>query len=529
MNTSDAKHVWEAVLGELQLQVTRPSYQTWLKNTVGLSLSDGTLEVGTPSAFVAETLEQRMYSLISQAAERVARAPIEVHFRVLGSPTDQTAPPAESKRSPAVQPDPGPRSSLEARRSRYPAAAPSRGAPPSPEPDREPVQAVVTGTEARAASAVAVMEPAAGQDAAVQVAERPQPAPAGRASPARRAFNPAYTFASFIVGKSNELAHAAALAVAERPGSVYNPLFIYSDVGLGKTHLLHAIGHALEARGLHPIYVTTEEFTNEYIKAIREGRAEDFRLRYRGADILLLDDIQFLIGKEQTQEGFFHTFNALHMTGRQVAISSDRPVTALTLLEDRVRSRLAGGLVVDIQAPDLETRLAILQAKADSLSHTISPDVLQFLAVRIHRNIRELEGSLTRLAAYADLVGSEVTVELARRAVADALYQAERRRPMEQEVVEAVSSYFHVEKEVLLGRRRDKHTALARQVAMYLLREESHLGLSAVGRALGGKDHSTVLHACQRIAQQMDADAHLRRDVLNIREALGTRKGERAS
>jgi len=518
MNNSDAKHVWEAVLGELQLQVTRPSYQTWLKNTVGVSLSDGTLEVGTPSAFVAETLEQRMYSLISQAAERVAHSPIEVRFRVLGSPAGQAAPTA--------QPDPEPRSSPGAVRSRYPALVAARATPPAPEPSRGPVQPV-TMAEERPSSAAAVMEPAPEHQAPAAV--QPRPAPTSRAIPAKRTFNPAYTFGTFIVGKSNELAHAAALAVAERPGSVYNPLFIYSDVGLGKTHLLHAIGHAVEARGLHPIYVTTEEFTNEYIKAIREGRAEDFRLRYRSADILLLDDIQFLIGKEQTQEGFFHTFNALHMTGRQVVISSDRPVTALALLEDRVRSRLAGGLVVDIQAPDLETRLAILRAKADSLHRSISPDVLQFLAERIHHNIRELEGGLTRLAAYADLVGSEVTVDLARRAIADALYQAERRRPTEQDVIGAVSSYFHVEKEVLLGRLRDKRTALARHVAMYLLRQESRLGLSAVGRALGGKDHSTVLHACLRIAQQMDTDAHLRRDVLNIREALGTRGKERPS
>jgi chromosomal replication initiator protein len=528
MNNTDARHVWEAVLGELQLQVTRPSYQTWLKNTVGISFSDGTLEVGTPSAFVAETLEQRMYSLISQAAERVAHTPIEVRFRVLGSPPGQAAPPVESRRSPAEQPSPGPRRTpepqAEERTPHYPGLASPRNGSPSPS-----ARLMAAPAEERAASAVALMEPTKEQEPAAQPAPQPQPLPSVRTVPSRRVFNPAYTFATFIVGKSNELAHAAALAVAERPGSVYNPLFIYSDVGLGKTHLLHAIGHAVEARGLHPIYVTTEEFTNEYIKAIREGRAEEFRLRYRGADILLLDDIQFLIGKEQTQEGFFHTFNALHMTGRQVVISSDRPVTALTLLEDRVRSRLAGGLVVDIQAPDLETRLAILRAKADSLHRTIAPAVLQFLAERIHRNIRELEGSLTRLTAYADLVGSEITVDLARRAIADTLYQAERRRPTEQEVLEAVASYFHVAVDILLGRRRDKHTALARQVAMYLLREESHLGLSTIGRALGGKDHSTVLHACQRIAQQMDTDAHLRRDVLNIREVLGTTGGERAS
>ncbi|MBM3944804.1 MAG: chromosomal replication initiator protein DnaA, partial [SAR202 cluster bacterium] len=319
---------------------------------------------------------------------------------------------------------------------------------------------------------------------------------------------------------SNELAHAAALAVAERPGHIYNPLFLYADVGLGKTHLLHAIGHALFAKGLQPVYSTTEEFTNEYIKAIREGRTEEFRARYRTADVLLLDDIQFLIGKEQTQEGFFHTFNALHMANRQVVVTSDRPVGALALLEDRVQSRLAGGLVADIQAPDLETRLAILRAKADSMRRVFSQDVLQFLAERIHRNIRELEGSLNRLTAYADLVDVDVTVEAAHKVVAESLNQAKRPRPTERSVVDAVSSYFRIDKDTLLGRRRDKQTALARQVAMYLLREEAQLGFSQIGRALGGKDHSTALHACQKIAQQSAVDAHLRQDLLNIRDSL---------
>ena len=204
--------------------------------------------------------------------------------------------------------------------------------------------------------------------------------------------NPRYTFETFVVGKSNELAHAAARAVSDHPGVTYNPLFIYSGVGLGKTHLLHAIWHELTRKRLSLIYATTEEFTNEYIKAIRDGSTEEFRNRYRSADVLLLDDIQFIIGKEQTQEGFFHTFNSLHMASRQIVITSDRPVTALTLLEDRVQSRLAGGLTVDIQHPDLETRLAILRAKADETGQEFPEDVIQFLAERIHKNIRELEG-----------------------------------------------------------------------------------------------------------------------------------------
>ena len=332
--------------------------------------------------------------------------------------------------------------------------------------------------------------------------------------------NGRYIFESFIVGKSNELAHAAALAVAERPGLTYNPLFIYSGVGLGKTHLLHAIGHSVEAAGLSLIYTTTEEFTNEYIKSIREGGTEEFRSRYRSADVLLLDDIQFIIGKEQTQEGFFHTFNALHMAARQIVVTSDRPVTDLTLLEDRVHSRLAGGLVVDIQPPDLETRLAILRAKAEHAAHHLPPDVLQFLAERLHKNIRELEGSLNRVAAFARLVAGEITVDLVKRALADTLHPTNTRRISDQQVLDAVSAYFSIDMEAIKGRRRDKHTALARQVSMYLLREESNLTLSTIGRILGGKDHTTVLHACQRVAGQINTDSHLRRDIINLREAL---------
>ncbi len=332
--------------------------------------------------------------------------------------------------------------------------------------------------------------------------------------------NSKYTFDKFIVGKSNELAHAAAEAVAERPGAAYNPLFLYSRVGLGKTHLLHAIGHEMHAAGMSLIYSTAEEFTNDFIGAIREGKAEEFRSRYRNAQALLLDDVQFIIGKEQTQEGFFHTFNALHMAGRQIVITSDRPTSALSLLEDRVRSRLAGGLVADIQPPDLETRMAILRAKAEETGMAVPQEVLQYLAARIHSNIRELEGGLNRLAAYAQLSNSMITMDLVKGAIADILHSARPHRVSDQQVLEAVCSYFTIDEETIKGRRRDKSTALARQIAMYLMREEANMPLTAIGRFLGGKDHTTVMHACQRITAQIEADSHVRRDVLNLREAL---------
>ena len=277
---------------------------------------------------------------------------------------------------------------------------------------------------------------------------------------------------------------------------------------------------SLASRGLTPIYATTEEFTNGYIRAIREGTTDTFRAHYRSADALLLDDIQFIIGKQQTQEGFFHTFNALHLAGKQVVITSDRPVTNLTLLEDRVSSRLAAGLVVDIQTPDQEMRIDILRAKAAGTGQQFPDDVLDLLAGRVHKNVRELEGTLNKIAAYAHLTNNPISVDLVKKALADSLAASARRKVSEQEVVDAVCSYFDVEAVVLKGRRRDKQTALARQVAMYLLREDAHLTLKATGLALGGKDHTTVMHACVRIAALVNDDPTLRQDLINIRESL---------
>ncbi len=474
MITQNTKKVWEAVLGDLQMRVTRPSYETWLRDTEGLSHSEGDFVIGAPNTFVAEMLEQRMYSLICQALERVTDSRVDVRFQVL--PQEGGAYPADGD-----------------------------GA-------NGPEATIVGGSQSYS-----------DHRDGPHTSNGPT-SPSGYQPPLKRAvaLNPMYTFDTFIVGKSNDLAHAAADNVSKNPGSVYNPLFLYSDVGLGKTHLLHAIGHRLVAGGRSLVYSTTEEFTNEYIKAIRDGKTEEFRDRYRTADILLLDDIQFLIGKEQTQEGFFHTFNALHMYNRQIVITSDRPVTALTLLEDRVRSRLSGGLVVDIQPPDFETRLTILRAKADAMGNHFAPGILEFIAERIHKNIRELEGNLNRVKAYAQLSHSPITLDLVRTAMADSPQSPDRQRLSDKQILEAVSTYFAIDIDSLKGRRRDKETALARQVAMYLLREEASLGLTAIGRILGGKDHSTVAHACSRISSRMDVDAHLRRDVINIREALAT-------
>ena len=449
--SSDPGQLWAAVLGQLQMQVTKPNFDTWLKHTSGLAYTDGEFVVGTPNAFVAEMLEQRMYSLIAQTVEGVVEAEVEVRFAV-ESTFDPSEPTSESE------------------------SEPSEGTLLPPAPDGPSV--------------------------------RPP------------TLNSRYTFDRFVVGKSNEFAHAAALGVARQPGQLYNPLVMYSDVGLGKTHLMHAIGHQIAARGMSLIYSTTEEFTNSFIRAIRDGTTDVFRDYYRTADVLLLDDIQFLIGKDQTQEGFFHTFNALHQTNRQIVVTSDRPVSGLTLLEDRIQSRLAGGLVVDIHPPDIETRIAILRAKADGSRQNVSDDVLIYLAERIHKNIRELEGGLNKVSAFADLTGTPVTVELVKSALADVVETAAERQIPDSVVVDTVASYFGMDVETLKGRKRDKKTAKARQVTMYLLREESQLGLATIGAVLGGKDHTTVRHGCDRITNQLSVDPSLRRDVINIREML---------
>ena len=457
-----AKQVWEAALGELQLQVTRPSYETWLKGTVGIAHHDGEFVVGTPSTFVAEMLEQRMYSLISHTMERVTNARVDVRFEV------------------------------------------------SPEEAPGPYEHLHNG-------------PQAGSDTGVSSTES-QATPAESMGPTQKhrttSLNPKYTFDTFVVGKANELARAASIAVSENPGTVYNPLVIYSDVGLGKTHLLHAISSRIQAKGMSVIYATTEEFTNQYISAIREGKTEEFRNRYRGTDVLLLDDIQFLIGKEQTQEGFFHTFNALHMINRQIVITSDRPVAHLTLLERRVRSRLTGGLVVDIQPPDLETRMAILQAKADLMRHRIDPSVLEFLSGHIRRNVRELEGTLNRVVVYAQLSQCEITIDLARRAVADILSTADRRETSPEAIVQAVAISFNIDPQSIKGARRTKHIALARQVTMYLLSQDANLGPTTIGRILGGRNHSTVVKSCAKIRRLLDGSPALTQDIESIRDRL---------
>jgi chromosomal replication initiator protein len=373
----------------------------------------------------------------------------------------------------------------------------------------------VTSTGSAAAGA-ANTGPSNGQAASGQQASTQERREAGALLNAR------YTFSTFVVGSNNRLAHAAALSVAERPGHSYNPLFVYGGSGLGKTHLMHAIGHAVLAR--HPkkrvAYATSEKFTNEFINSIRAQKGEDFRERYRRIDVLLIDDIQFIAGKEGTQEEFFHTFNAIHEEGKQIVMSSDRPPKAITQLEDRLRSRFEWGLIADISAPDLETRIAILRAKAEVQSITVPPAVIDFLAQRIVSNIRELEGALTRIVAYASLSAVPITTQLAQEMLQNILYNPHRKSLSPERIVETVARYYGVPLDQIKGKARDRQVVLPRQIAMYLMREETEAPLLRIGEALGGRDHSTVLHGCEKIEREMAENDDFRRDVGALRELL---------
>ena len=332
--------------------------------------------------------------------------------------------------------------------------------------------------------------------------------------------NPRYTFEAFIVGGSNRLAHAASLAVAEAPGESYNPLFLYGGVGLGKTHLLHAIGHQGVQTGLAVLYVSSEQFTNEIINAIRYRTTEEFRAKYRSVDILLVDDIQFIAGKESTEEEFFHTFNSLHEMSKQIVICSDRPPKVIVSLEERLRSRFEWGLIADIQPPDLETRMAILRVKADLLRYRVPDDIVAYIAGRVQTNIRELEGCLNRLMAYQQLHHTDLTMDVARAAMSSLGNDNRESRLNSKQIAQAVAEYYHISLDAMCGKQRDKHIVMPRQIAMYLIRQETQVSLLEIGQLFGGRDHSTVMHACEKIDREVNINPTLRREIVAIREQL---------
>ncbi len=334
--------------------------------------------------------------------------------------------------------------------------------------------------------------------------------------------NPKYTFNSFVIGNSNRFAHAASLAVAEAPAKAYNPLFIYGGVGLGKTHLMHAIGHyILEGNpNAKVVYVSSEKFTNELINSIKDDKNEEFRSKYRNVDVLLIDDVQFIAGKERTQEEFFHTFNALHDANKQIILSSDRPPKEIPTLEDRLRSRFEWGLIADIQVPDFETRMAILKKKADVENLNIANDVMGYIASKIKSNIRELEGALIRIIAYSSLTNREVSVDLATEALKDIISKKQGKHVTIDAIQDVVASYYNLRIEDLKSQRRTRSVAYPRQIAMYLSRKLTDMSLPKIGEEFGGRDHTTVIHAYEKISENLKTDDTLQHTVNNITKKL---------
>ena len=440
----NAEQAWQSVLGQLQMEMPRASFDTWVRDTKPVSYQDGTLTVGVSNAYARDWLENRLASTVNRLLVGILNSSVDVNFIVNGNEAEQTVDEA---------------------------------------PQTKPELVYASDQPARSVS-----------------------------------INPRYVFDTYVVGSGNRLAHAACLAVAEKPARAYNPLFLYGGVGLGKTHLLHAIGNACHGRGLNVLYVSSEEFTNDMISAIRTHTNQAFREKYRSADVLLVDDIQFIAGKESTQEEFFHTFNTLHGQDKQIIVSSDRPPKSLNTLDERLRSRFEWGLTADIQPPDLETRLAILRSKAERTGRQISDDILETIARRVQSNIRELEGALNRILAFADLSGSSLTPNLVEVALADLLPQRSDVAP--SKIIELVAKEWQTTVEALLGRDRSQKIAQPRQVAMYLMRKETDASLPMIGQVLGGRDHTTVMYAIEKITSDIESKTDLRKRVVNIKQQL---------
>lgn len=453
----NADQVWQSALGQLRTQMTQATFDTWVKGTRVVSQDQDNLTIGTNNPFAKDWLENRLYTTINRTVTGITGHPVGIKFIVdAEGGAEQVTLPLLKDAPSEIQPTPNGRN--------------SNGHQSKP---KEKDRAML---------------------------------------------NLKYTFDQFIVGSSNRLAHAASLAVAENPADAYNPLFLYGGVGLGKTHLLQAIAQYALSHGKTVIYTTSETFTNDLINAIRSQSTESFREKYRNADFLLIDDIQFIAGKESTQEEFFHTFNALHSSGGQIVLSSDRPPKAITTLEDRLRSRFEWGLLADIQPPDLETRIAILRFKADTQSVQVPDDVMEFIARRAQSNIRELEGALNKVIAHAAMMRQSISLELATVALQDIVSRQEELTVAQ--IITAVAQFFHLDESILTGRGRSKDVSYARQMAMYLAREETGASLPQIGEALGGRDHTTVMHGWERIASRIEQDNKIRREMLAIREII---------
>jgi len=450
--------IWQSVLAEFELKVSKANFTTWFRNTGIAEFQDGQVVICVPNTFTKSWLEKKYHSELVRALERITGKPIKkVAYRVENIKNIQEW---ECKLMPMM----------------------------------------------------------------ISTAETPlySPNPYKTNPVSQFGLNPKYVFRAFIVGKGNELAHAAAQAVVERPGEAYNPLFIYGGVGLGKTHLIQAVGHAMLGKNAHTkiLYVSSEKFTNEFIAGIKETRTKEFRDRYRNIDLLLIDDIQFIAGKEQTQEEFFHTFNELHQQGKQVVLTSDRPPKAIPALEDRLRSRLEWGMIADISPPDLETRVAILQAKSQEKGFALPPLLVQLVAATIQSNIRELEGALNKIIAFHQLKNIEPSKETVKSILTTFESHSMKKSLTPRELIAEVARFYDIGVDDILGKSREKKLSFPRQIIMFLLRKELKMSYPAIGSELGGRDHTTAMHAHTKISTEVENDLKIKQEVEILKQRM---------
>ncbi len=445
MKSMTNQQLWQAILGNLELTLSKANFTTWFKNTSIIEKSDTGIVVGVPNAFTKEWLQNKYHQDILKALKAIAPEIKEVKYQIV-SPMYITPATASSKEVARVAPR--------------------------------------------------KME--------------------------NQTLNPKYTFTTFIVGSNNQLAHAASLAVSKKPGQVYNPLFIYGGVGLGKTHLMQGVGAEVLKRDPNAkvLYVTSERFTNEFVAAITHGKADQFKSLYRNVDVLLVDDIQFLAGREGTQEEFFHTFNALHQNNKQVVMTSDRLPKEIPAIEERLVSRFEWGMIADIQAPDLETRLAILKTKAKEKNYSVEPEILTYIAETIQSNIRELEGALNRLMVYCQLNNTRPTVEQVKSILVNVITPPKKRGVSAKKIIEVVSDFYNVSPEDLLKQSRKKEYVNPRQIAMYIIRKELETSLPSIGEFFGGRDHTTVIHAIDKIERIIKERSGLKQEIELIKDRL---------
>lgn len=453
--------LWQAVLGEIELSVSRGNFVTWFKKTQLLQHTDEAVVIGVPNVFIKQQLERKYNDLILETLKKNGVEPNRIDYKISQVAAVAVVEPEE----PMVRP--------------MAAAAPSS-----------------------------------------TMHFETQPRSNSLTHNYRQGLNEKYTFESFVVGSGNELAYAACQAVASQPGTKYNPLYLYGGVGIGKTHLIQAVGNAMLSRkqDARIVYASTEQFVQEFVDALRFKKTTDFAKHYRGADILIVDDMQFIAGKEKIQEEFFHTFNALHQANRQIIISSDKPPSEIPTLEERLRSRFAWGMTIDMQTPDFETRCAIIQTKATQHEIHLPSDVVEYLANLVQTNVRELEGALNQLLAFCEMRGLSPDIT-----VATGLLGSAKTRPRHlsaKQIIERTARHFQISVDDIVGPKRDKDIVIPRQVAMYMLRSELHLSFPKIARELGRKDHTTAIHSVEKIEKESHFDSSLRDAIKEIRERL---------